>query len=73
MADAVASLIERLRAALDAERAFAANSAHELRTPIAGALAQTQRMIVELGDAKDRRRAREVEATLKRLSTLPKS
>jgi two-component system, OmpR family, sensor kinase len=70
MADAVASLIERLRAALDAERAFAANSAHELRTPIAGALAQTQRMIVELGDAKDRRRAREVEATLKRLSTL---
>jgi two-component system, OmpR family, sensor kinase len=70
MADAVASLIERLRAALDAERAFAANSAHELRTSIAGALAQTQRMIVELGDAKDRRRAREVEAMLKRLSTL---
>ncbi len=67
---ALARLIERLRAALDAERAFAANSAHELRTPIAGALAQTQRLIAELGDAKDRRRARDMEGTLKRLSTL---
>jgi signal transduction histidine kinase len=63
-----ARLVERLRAALDAERAFAANSAHELRTPIAGALARTQRMIAELSDPKDRRRAREVESTLKRLS-----
>ena len=70
IARAVARLVEQLRAALDAERAFAANSAHELRTPIAGALAQTQRMIAELVDAKDRRRAREVEATLKRLSAL---
>jgi two-component system OmpR family sensor kinase len=70
IAEAVAKLVERLRAALDAERAFAANSAHELRTPIAGALAQTQRLIAELSESKDRRRAREVETTLKRLSTL---
>ena len=70
IAEAVAKLVERLRAALDAERAFAANSAHELRTPIAGALAQTQRLIAELGESKDRRRAREVETTLKRLSSL---
>jgi two-component system, OmpR family, sensor kinase len=70
IAEAVARLLERLRAALDAERAFAANSAHELRTPIAGALAQTQRMIVELSDPKERRRAREVETTLRRLSFL---
>jgi two-component system OmpR family sensor kinase len=70
IAEAVARLVEGLRSALDAERAFAANSAHELRTPIAGALAQTQRMISELADPKDRRRAREVEATLKRLSAL---
>ncbi len=70
IAGAVARLVERLRAALDAERAFAANSAHELRTPIAGALAQTQRMLAELVNAKDRSRAREVEATLKRLSAL---
>ncbi|MCX5497533.1 ATP-binding protein [Kaistia dalseonensis] len=70
IAEAVDHLLVRLRAALDAERAFAANSAHELRTPIAGALAQTQRMIAELDDPKDRRRARDVEATLKRLSKL---
>jgi two-component system, OmpR family, sensor kinase len=70
IAEAVARLVERLRAALDAERAFAANSAHELRTPIAGALARTQRMIAELADPNDRRRAREVESTLKRLSDL---
>ena len=70
IANAVARLMERLRSALDAERAFAANSAHELRTPIAGALAQTQRMIAELHDAKARTRARDLELTLKRLSTL---
>jgi two-component system, OmpR family, sensor kinase len=70
IAQAVAVLVDRLRLALDAERDFAANSAHELRTPIAGALAQTQRMIIELNDPKDRRRAREVEATLKRLASL---
>jgi two-component system OmpR family sensor kinase len=70
IADAVVRLLERLRAALDAERSFAANSAHELRTPIAGALARTQRMLAELSDPKDRRRARDVETTLKRLSGL---
>ncbi len=70
IAEAVARLVERLRAALDAERAFAANSAHELRTPIAGALAQTQRMIAECKDVRDRRRARDIESTLKRLSSL---
>lgn len=70
VAVAVAKLVERLRAALDAERAFAANSAHELRTPIAGALAQTQRLIAELRDPRDRPRVREVEATLKRLAVL---
>lgn len=70
IAEAVATLVERLRAALDAERAFAANSAHELRTPIAGALAQTQRLLAELEDPQDRRRARDLEATLKRLSSL---
>ncbi|MFN7025214.1 MAG: hypothetical protein ACK4QP_11975 [Pseudorhizobium sp.] len=38
----------RLRAALEAEREFRSNSAHELRTPIAEALAQTQMLIAEL-------------------------
>jgi two-component system, OmpR family, sensor kinase len=70
IAVAIARLMGRLRAALDAERAFAANSAHELRTPIAGALAQTQRLIAEASDSLDRRRARELEGALKRLSAL---
>ncbi|MDG2257017.1 MAG: ATP-binding protein [Paracoccaceae bacterium] len=36
------NLLERLEAALEAERNFAAENAHELRTPIAGAIAQLQ-------------------------------
>lgn len=39
---AVNSLLERLHKALSAERAFAANAAHELRNPIAALLAQAQ-------------------------------
>jgi two-component system, OmpR family, sensor kinase len=70
IAGAIATLMERLRQALDAERAFAANSAHELRTPIAGALAQTQRLIAQLEEPDDRRRGRDIEATLKRLAGL---
>ena len=70
IAEAVAKLLERLRAALDAERTFAANSAHELRTPIAGALARTQRLIAEVSDPGIRSRVHEVESTLKRLSEL---
>jgi two-component system OmpR family sensor kinase len=70
IAEAVAKLLERLRAALDAERTFAANSAHELRTPIAGALARTQRLIAEVSDPGIRGQIREVETTLKRLADL---
>ncbi len=70
IAEAVASLIDRLRAALDAERAFAASSAHELRTPIAGALAQTQQLAIELGDRPGIARVREIETALKHLSQL---
>ena len=44
VAASVNALIGRLRDALEAERGFAANSAHELRTPIAAALAQSQRL-----------------------------
>jgi len=70
MAEAIGRLIERLKAALDAERAFAANSAHELRTPIAGALAQTQMLIAELGAGPSAVRAGEIERALRRLAGL---
>lgn len=40
VSDAVNALMGRLKQALDAERSLAANSAHELRTPIAAAIGQ---------------------------------
>ena len=70
LAHAVDALLGRVRAALDAERAFAANSAHELRTPIAGSLAQTQRLLAELGDGPQHERAAQVEQSLLRVRTL---
>jgi two-component system OmpR family sensor kinase len=70
IAESVSRLIERLRSTLDTERAFTANSAHELRTPIAGALAQTQRLLVESTDVSSLHRARELEKALKGLSGL---
>lgn len=70
IAVALAHLIDRLRSALDSERQFAANSAHELRTPIAAALAQTQRLIETTSEETARVEGRKVEATLRRLSSL---
>lgn len=48
IARSVNMLLERLRSALESERAFTSNSAHELRTPIAGALAQAQRLQADI-------------------------
>ncbi|WP_029057596.1 ATP-binding protein [Stappia stellulata] len=70
IAAAVNQLLARLAAAFEAERSFAANAAHELRTPVAGALAQAQRLQSETGDPKAARRAGEIETTLKRLTRL---
>jgi len=70
IADAVANLLARLRGALDAERAFAASSAHELRTPIAGALAQTQQLAIELGNRPGSERLKEIEFALHNLGRL---
>jgi two-component system OmpR family sensor kinase len=67
---AVNRLLERLKRTLEAERSFTANSAHELRTPVAAALAQTQRLIIETSDKVARERAREIEAALRRLVRL---
>jgi len=63
-------LMARLSRTLEAERAFAANAAHELRTPIAATLAQTQRLVAESPQGPLRQRAVTVEAELKRLARL---
>ena len=42
VSDSVNALMARLKLALDAERSLAANSAHELRTPIAAAISQLE-------------------------------
>lgn len=61
-------VLARLKAAFEAERSFAANAAHELRTPLAGAIAQAQRLQSETADAAARARAADMETTLKRLT-----
>lgn len=70
VADAVNSLIDRLRRALETERRFTANSAHELRTPLAATLAQVQRLRHDAADGPLQDRAVKIEASLKELSRL---
>lgn len=71
LAETIGALLGRLRTALDAERHFAARSAHELRTPIAGALAQTQQLALELGEGSPRlARVHEIETALRNLAGL---
>lgn len=70
VAGSVNRLIARLRRALEAERGFTASSAHELRTPVAAALAQTQRLITEVPEGAARERARTVEVALRQLARL---
>lgn len=67
---AVDRLIERLHAALEAERSFAANSAHELRTPLASALAQVQRLRMTLTEPSQVERVSGIERELRRLVDL---
>ncbi len=68
--EATNALLERLRGALAAEREFAANSAHELRTPLAVASVQIQRLRHELGDSDQAERLHTVEQSLSRLTRL---
>ncbi len=63
-------LLARLKSALEAERSLAANSAHELRTPIAAALAQVQALQAALPDGAERERAGEIAAAMKRMGRL---
>ena len=70
LAGTLNGLLNRLHDAFEAERSFAANAAHELRTPLAGAIAQAQRLRSETGEPATEARATEIEATLKRLTRL---
>ncbi len=68
--EAVNQLLERLRRTLEAERSFTANSAHELRTPLAATLAQVQRLRREAPDGPIQDRTERIEASLRELSRL---
>jgi two-component system OmpR family sensor kinase len=66
--DGVNLLLRRLRQALEAERSFSANAAHELRTPVAAALAQAQLLAARLpAGGAERAEAEEMAAGLARL------
>lgn len=66
----VNTLMGRVQSALEAERAFTANSAHELRTPIAGALAHTQLLMTEVKGAANHARVEQIESSLQKLKRL---
>ena len=67
---AVNRLLERLARALATERQFAANSAHELRTPIAAVLAQMQLLSAQLAGTQHAERAARIVNQIKALSSL---
>lgn len=60
-------LLERLKAAIEAERAFAANSAHELRNPVAAAHAQAEIIAESLRGSPDETRATQLVGMLRQL------
>ncbi|MCB2134379.1 MAG: HAMP domain-containing histidine kinase [Rhodobacteraceae bacterium] len=65
--DTVNALMARLSKAVEAERSFATNAAHELRTPLAVSLAHTQRLKAATTDPALQDRAGAIEAGLKKL------
>ena len=68
MVASIGALVERLQGVVRAERAFAASSAHELRTPLAAARAQAQRLVAELPEGDAQERALALVRSLDRLS-----
>ncbi|MBC7955354.1 MAG: HAMP domain-containing histidine kinase [Cytophagales bacterium] len=68
MLASINALVDRLQGVVRAERAFAASSAHELRTPLAAARAQAQRLVAELPEGDAQERALALVRSLDRLS-----
>lgn len=73
LAASLNDLLARLGSAFEAERSFTSNAAHELRTPLAGAIAQVQRLRAETRDPGVHSRCAELERTLKRMTRLSES
>jgi two-component system OmpR family sensor kinase len=68
MQEDVNQLLDRLRRALEAERSFSANAAHEMRTPLAAVQAQAQLLVARLpAGSADLLAAQEMAAGLARL------
>jgi two-component system, OmpR family, sensor kinase len=63
-------VLARLDLALQAERSFAINSSHELRTPVAAALGQAQLLQQELTEKRAKERGKKVIEALGRLDRL---
>jgi two-component system OmpR family sensor kinase len=68
--DTVNALLARLARLVDSERAFAADAAHELRTPLAAARAQLQRLQHAAGDDERAASAQAVTRQLDRMTRL---
>jgi two-component system OmpR family sensor kinase len=68
--ESVNTLIARDRVLIDAERSFAARTAHELRTPLAAARAQAQRLTESTRDDGARQHAQALVRQLDRLTRL---
>ncbi|MBL8350476.1 MAG: sensor histidine kinase N-terminal domain-containing protein [Burkholderiaceae bacterium] len=66
----VNALLGRVAALVDSERCFAANTAHELRTPLAAARAQAQRLVQTSTDAATLEGAQTLLRQLDRLTRL---
>lgn len=68
--ETVNGLMARVQALLAAERSFSAKMAHELRTPLAAARAQAQRLAQETEDERARERSQTLVRQLDRLTHL---
>lgn len=63
-------LLTRVRDAFESERNFSSNSAHQLRTPVAAALAQSEMLERELVSVAQIERAKKVSEALRRLGRI---